>query len=125
MEFVQRLLTLLSVAYCVTQSQSGIDHLHRNPCIAHTVESKDRSMANYFGSNNIFFPHEYREVYCNTYSSSNNLNEKLSTCAGGLYHCVTKYEIRDVLELPNKEPISFSQIRLHKIKIAVGCNCVT
>jgi hypothetical protein len=82
-------------------------------------------MGEYFGSNNIFLPHDYREVYCNTYANSNSLNEKLSTCAGGLYHCVTQYVIKTVVEFPNKEPISFSQIRLHKIKIAVGCKCLT
>jgi hypothetical protein len=82
-------------------------------------------VAGYFGSDSIFFPHEYREVFCNTYSSKNSLNEKLSTCAGGLYHCVTKYQTRDVLEIPNKEPISFSQFGIRKIKIAVGCRCVT
>ena len=100
-------------------------HLHRNPCIAHTVETKSRSTADYFQSDNIFFPQNYHEVYCNRYASSNSLNEKLLTCAGGLYHCVTQYQTRDVLEMPNKEPISFSQFGLRKIKIAVGCRCLT
>lgn len=120
----QRLLSLLLIGCCVTRYGSEAYHLHQNPCLQHEVESKSRSMADFFDSDKLFFPREYREVYCDKSSSSNSINQNVQTCAGGLYRCVTQYEVRDVLELPKKDPVPLAELSLRQIKIAVGCACV-
>ena len=95
-------------------------HLHLNTC--DEITSPYKRVADFFlTADYVYFPGTYKEKVCKQDSDP----KKIATCAGGMYHCVTRYDKQRFIKIPVKNMADMSKWDEVTIVVAIGCQCLT
>lgn len=96
------------------------NHRHLETC--DQIRSPEKRVEDYFSTNGYYyFPSTYKETVCKQTAHSN----AYPTCAGGMYHCITKYQVKEFLKIPENDPTNTGKWDYVSIKVAIGCECLT